>query len=287
MKILSIVGKVDSRALVYPLIRALSLNGLTGVITDDGSYRRLYHGKGNIGNVNGIDISVCGHVDDRAVHSLDNSGVPYDNLIIVSTDYIHPESTGIIACHGLDRSMMAKDEVEEEDDFIFPIKAETKEPEEAVDSKKKGGRGKKKPIEDSTPIVEDTTAEVASENTESTEEAVEEEPVVETEHDRIIRLQAENPDKIIVPDGVPYTEIQIAFAAVPKKGILGISLRDGLYSYVYNCEEQKRIGIIPDKNYNSLITKIVATPLGIPANEMSILLTKDEGKGAPEKGKKK
>ena len=58
MKILTIVGKVDSRPLVYPLARGLSMAGLTGIVTDDGAYRRLFHGKGNMGVVNGVDIAV-------------------------------------------------------------------------------------------------------------------------------------------------------------------------------------------------------------------------------------
>ena len=58
MKIIAIAGKVDSRVLVYPLARAISLTGLTAVISDDGAYRRLYHGDDLKGTVSGIDISV-------------------------------------------------------------------------------------------------------------------------------------------------------------------------------------------------------------------------------------
>lgn len=294
MKIISIIGKVDSRSLVYPLARALSLYGLTGIITDDGAYRRLYPGKGNIGNVNGIDISVCAYLDDKGAHSLDNSGIHYDNLLVVSGDYIHPESDGIIVCHGLDRSMMAKEEVEEDDDFILPIKQEAPKTEETNDEKKKGGFGKGKHKQEDKPVeTTDTTQpennEVENteiENTEATEESATQE-VVETEHDRIIRLQSENPDKIVIPDGVPFTEVQIAFVAAPKKGIPGISLKDGLLSYIYSCEEQKRIPVIQDKNLNSIIVKLAAGLLGMEQSELSTLLIKEEGQGAPDKGKKK
>lgn len=292
MKILSIVGKTDSRSLVYPLARALSMSGLTGIITDDGAYRRLYPGKGSIGCVNGIDISVCGYLDDRGAHSLDNSGVDYDNLIIVSSDYIHPESNGVIVCHGLDRSMLAKDEVEDDDDFILPIKIEAPKTEESNEEKKKVGFGKArhnqeaKPVENSVENSEETNSTSITEDTSNKDEE-NTEVVEETEHDRIIRLQKENPDKIIVPDNMPFKEVQIAFAAAPKKDIPGISLKDGILHYIYTCEEQKRISIIQDKALNSTIVKLAADLLDMAPSELSTLLIKEEGQGAPEKGKKK
>jgi hypothetical protein len=268
MKILTIVGKVDSRALVYPLIRGISLAGLTGVVADDGSYRRLFSGKGDIGSVNGIDIGVCSHVTSESVHMLDDSGTPYEYLVVVSSDYIPPESDGIIACHGLDRSMMVEPEEEDDDEFIYPIKMPIIEkPEEAEDSKKK----KKKSQENS---------EQDQENTENTEE-------VESNADRIEREQKESPDAILIPENIPFTEVQIAFAAAPKKGIPGISLRDSLVSYVYKCEEQKRIGLIEDKNYNLLIVKLAANLLGFENKELTTLLTREEGFGDPKLKKPK
>ena len=295
MKIISVVGKVDSRSLVYPLARALSMSGLTGIITDDGAYRRLYTGKGNIGNVNGIDVSICAYLDDKGIHSLDNSGVHYDNLLVVSADYIHPESNGIIVCHGLDRSMLAQDEVEEDDDFILPVKSEAQKPEDANGEKKKSGlgRGKHKhedkltEVADNTESKETEAVEVDENPTTEENEPVEKAEDVETEHDRIIRVQSENRDKIVIPEGMPFTEVQIAFAATPKKGIPGISLKDGLVNYIYSCEEQKRISVIQDKNLNSIIVKLAADLLGMGQSELSTLLIKEEGQGAPDKSKKK
>lgn len=281
MKIISVVGKVDTRSIVYPAIRALTLNGLTAVITDDGAYRRLYHGKGDIGNVNGIDVSVTGHVDDNSVHSLDKSGVPYDNLIIVSSDYIHPDATGIIACHGLDRSMMAKVEVEEDDDFIIPGKNEAEKPVEAVKEKKKVGFGKSKQLEkkdtdENESITNDPTEEVVKESIEATEQP-----------EQTIAKPVENPDKIVLPEGIPFVEVQIAYAPPPKTGIIGISLKEGLMNYIYTCEEQKRLSIIGDKNYNATLAKILSPVTGIDQKELAVLLVKEEGIGAPGSGKKK
>lgn len=282
MRIISIVGKVDSRPLVYPLARALSMEGLTGIITDDGAYRRLYPGKEDIGSVNGIDISVTSHITDETVHSLDNSGVPYDTLITVSCDYIHPEADGVIVCHGVDRSMMLMEKAEEEDEFIIPQKVEAQEPEEAKEPKRGFGSGKaKRKVTDEAK----ETSDVPTETEEVTQ--VLEEPttqVEETLHDKRIRLQNENPDKIVVPEDKKFVEVQIAYAAAPKKkDIIGISLKDGLVSYVYGCEEQKRITVNSDKNYVGILTKIGSTVTDIEPKELQALLIREEGSAAPTK----
>lgn len=277
MRILTILGKVDSRPLVYPLARALSLNGLTGIITDDGSYRRLYHGKENIGTVNCVDIGIVSEINDETVHILDDSGVPYDNLIIVSQSYIHKDTTGMIICHGRDRSMMAQPEEDDEDDeFLLPLLAMQKEAEEKAKAEAENSDDKKKKSEKTPEVTGDT---------ESTQN---DEPHDETIQEKRMRIQEENPDIIVIPEDKPYTEVQIAYEAAPKKTkIIGISLKEGLISYVYKCEEQKQLAIFPDQNFNKTIVKIAAEPLGIEANELNVLLNKEEGAAGLSKGKAK
>ena len=114
MRILVIAGKVDSRILVYPLARALSLAGLTAIISDDGAYRRLYLGVEDQGTVSGVDISVGHKSGDELKNSLNNSGVPYDNIILITTGYVPADATGVIICKGIDKSMSAV--VTKEDD---------------------------------------------------------------------------------------------------------------------------------------------------------------------------
>ena len=276
MRIISIVGKVDSRVIAYPLARGLSINGLTGIITDDGAYRRLYPGNSNIGSVNGIDISVTGHVDENSVHSLDNSGINYDNLVTVSCDYIHPEADGIIVCHGLDRSMMLKDETDEDDDFIFPIKNESQSEADTSEKKGKVGFGRSKPKSDDSDNADANKPNQIDGNTDVVDKP--NTNVKETEHDRIIRLQNENPDRILIPANKKYVEVQIAYAAAPKnKDIIGISIKDGLMNYVYTCEEQKRIAVNADKAYVTVLAKILSSISDITASEAQVLLTKEEG----------
>lgn len=109
MKIIAIAGKVDSRIIAYPLARALSLSGLTALIADDGAYRRLFFGDELKGTVSGVDISVGLKADDDLKNSLNDSGVPYDYKIIVTSGYIPPEVTGVIICKGVDKSMLSDD----------------------------------------------------------------------------------------------------------------------------------------------------------------------------------
>lgn len=283
MRIISVIGKVDSRVIVYPLARALALKGFTGIITDDGAYRRLYPGRAKIGNVNGIDVSIVSDINDETIHSLDKSGIQYDYLIIVSCDYIHPNSDGIVICHGVDRSMLAVEETVEEDDFIIPNRQVDTNDEDTSDKPKSKKFGKAKLSKDEeSEISNNDTAD----NNDIAENNSDESADTMTEHDRIIAEQEKNPDKIVIPDGIPNIEVQVAYASSPKKGILSIFLKEGLMNYVYTCEEQQRIPVNSDKGYMTNIAKIGGAVTGIPANELTILLAKEEGAGSTKKGKK-
>ena len=298
MRMVTIVGKIDSRVLVYPLMRALSMSGLTGVITDDGAYRRLFNGKELIGSVSGVDISVCPRVNEKNLYSLAATRLSYDYILVVSSDFIPEETDGIIVCHGLDRSILGVSQVEDEDDFILPYmereKAEKEAAEAAEAAKKEQGDKKSSKKKDNsqddnaestdstnanTDIVTGDNSETGSNTSDSKEE---------TEHERMVRLQEENPDKIIVPGDKVFKEVQIAYAAAPKKSdIIGISIKDGFMNYVYTAEEQKKIPILQNKDLNALIAKAAAEPLGIDIKELTLLFSKEEGVGAPVKGGKK
>lgn len=108
MKTISIVGKVDSRVIVYPLARALSLDGPTQIITDDGAYRRLYAGLESTGTINGVDISIGSLCDESLADSLNETGIPYKYRIIVSSSYVDKDSSIIIKCKGTDKSILAE-----------------------------------------------------------------------------------------------------------------------------------------------------------------------------------
>lgn len=124
MKIIAVVGKVDSRVLVYPLARALGLQGLTAVIADDGAYRRLYFGDELQGNVSGVDISVGLKSDKSLSESLNNSGVPYDYMIVVSSGYVPDGVHGVVICKGVDKSMQS-DVIKEDENGDTEVKEVT------------------------------------------------------------------------------------------------------------------------------------------------------------------
>lgn len=67
MRVLSIVGKTDKRLLTYPLMHILALAGRTIVITDDVTYRHLYRGFTNHGEIHDLTIMVEPSLDEKKI----------------------------------------------------------------------------------------------------------------------------------------------------------------------------------------------------------------------------
>ena len=242
MRLLTIVGKVDTRVLAYPISRALSLTGSTALISDDGAYRRLYNGEELQGTVSGVDISVGVNTDEVLRHSLDASGVVYDNIVLVSSSYIPSDSNGVIVCHGSDRSMMGLTEKEKE---------EMLEEERAKADEEKKHSNKKDDTESSTEEISEDTP-VKSEK-----------PAVEQ-------------DIIEIPNGIPSVEVQISYSTPSYKGLTSILLKDSFMNYIYSCEERKELMVYPDKAYNKVLAKILNTTLNIDMMEALKLLERTE-----------
>lgn len=252
MRVLTIAGKVDTRVLVYPLARALSLTGLTAVVTDDGAYRRLFKGKGLKGTVSGIDVSVGLNMDIQLKNSLAFSGIPYDNLIVVSSNYIPKDSDGVIICHGVDDSMGAdlEDNIKDETEEVRP-----------KPKKKKLGFGKKAVNEQ-----EDETIEVdESTNSES-----------ELNNEAVNDIEEDNDDSFDIPEGIPVTEIFISYNKPLDKYERGLLLKDGYMQYIYSCEERKLLERFMDKSINKYIASLVAPVIDIDIKELEQLLIKQE-----------
>ena len=242
MRVLGIVGKVDTRVLVYTLARALSLDGMTAIITEDGAYRRLYFGNKSKGTVSGVDISVGINIDDadgELRHSLDDSGIQYDNMIIVTNSSVPPDATGVILCKGIDKSI--------NEDVDYGGKKDDRDKDK--DKEKKRGKNKKQAEVDTsidTNDAEKTEGEISLE------------------------------DEIIVPDNIPSKTVYISFERLPKKEGLSIQLKDGFMRYIYNCEERKELMMLDNKGLNKVIADIASEPLGISKNELYTLLTRSE-----------
>ena len=243
MKIIAIAGKVDSRIIVYPLARAISLTGLTAVISDDGAYRRLYHGDDLKGTVSGVDISVGVRMDEDLRNSLNDEGMAYDNIILVTGGYIPSNVDGVILCKGIDKSMTAESDTEEKEE-IKPVK-----------QKKRGLRGKKKG-EKEDDIDEDTGGQL--------------------EADEVKEEKKVKKDEFIVPEGVPSIECYISFERPSTKGDISINLRDSAIRYIYSCEETKSLDILTDKSLNKTIAKLASKVLDIEETNMFKMLTRKE-----------
>lgn len=105
--IISIVGKADTRAVAYPLIRAMSMLGKTAVITDDGAYSRLLEGRAYAGECSGVTIAVTLPIKQNIEQLEEALGQKVDNLFYISGSYVDENSTGVIICKGIDRGFQA------------------------------------------------------------------------------------------------------------------------------------------------------------------------------------
>lgn len=247
MKILTLAGKVDTRALAYPLARALSLMGLTAVVTDDGAYRRLYKGQELKGNVSGVDISVGLKMDSDLKNSLNKSGIAYDYMLVVSSNYIPEDTDAVILCHGIDDSMMQVFEEEK------PVVEEKESP------KKKGKKGK--------------TEEVSEEQSDEFELSLEKD---ESESKVEETIEKDVDDTFEFDESKPYEDIYISYNKPLDKYAKGLLLKDGLMQYIYNCEEKKQLLPFEDKNVCKQYATMVAKILEMDANELALFFGRQE-----------
>ena len=104
--VLTIAGKADSRALVYPILYILKNYGRVMVATDDGAYRRLYHGYKDLGEVSGVGVFVHPHIDTNLLSDAVNQYAP-DFLVCVTNGYVPEYTTHLLVLTGYDRTFAA------------------------------------------------------------------------------------------------------------------------------------------------------------------------------------
>lgn len=104
--VLTVAGKADSRALVYPILHILKNYGRVMVATDDGAYRRLYHGYEDIGEVSGVGVFVHPTLDVNRLSDAVNQYAP-DFLVCVTNGYVPEYTTHLLVLTGYDRTMEA------------------------------------------------------------------------------------------------------------------------------------------------------------------------------------
>ena len=249
MKILTLAGKVDTRAVAYPLARALSLMGLTAVVTDDGAYRRLYKGQKLKGNVSGVDISVGLSMNADLKNSLNKSGLNYDYMLVVSSNYIPEDTDAVLLCHGVDDSMMQVMEDE---------KPAVEEEEEAPKKKAKKGKNEDEQVEEQS---EEFGLSLAKD---------------EVKDDIVEDKEVDVDDTFDFDESKPYEDIYISYNKPLDKYAKGILLKDGLINYIYSCEEKKQLLPFEDKTMCKQYATMVAKLLDMDANELALFFGKQE-----------
>lgn len=87
---LAITGKADKRVLAYPFMRACSMAGRTWVVTDDAAYKRLYSGKENYGEIEGVKINVLPTMSMEDILKIEELAIKDETeyLIFISDSYI-------------------------------------------------------------------------------------------------------------------------------------------------------------------------------------------------------
>lgn len=95
---LVITGKADKRIITYPLMRACSIAGRTWVVTDDAAYKRLYIGKENHGEIEGIKISILPTMDVQRIKEVEEQAIKNETeyLIYISDSYYSKDAGHIL-----------------------------------------------------------------------------------------------------------------------------------------------------------------------------------------------
>ncbi|GHU92883.1 hypothetical protein FACS1894208_01020 [Clostridia bacterium] len=106
MTVLTVAGKADSRAIVYPALYMLKHFGRVSVATDDGAYRRLYHGYEDVGEVSGVSVFVHPRLDAEALADEVTRFAP-DYLVCVTNGYVPDYTTHLLVLTGYDRTFDA------------------------------------------------------------------------------------------------------------------------------------------------------------------------------------
>jgi len=100
-----IAGAADKRGLVYPLLRALSINGHVCLITDDVAYKRLLPDHSNLGMIGNTEIAITTNTIDDAYIDEICSNRPCDTVLIVTTSDVVDGATHVINCSYEDTSL--------------------------------------------------------------------------------------------------------------------------------------------------------------------------------------
>jgi hypothetical protein len=89
------------------MLYVLKYLGETAVMTDDGAYRRLYHGYGDSGEVSGVSVYICPRLEDGAALATELSNTGVEFLVCVACGRVPQFTTHLLVVTGYDRTFDA------------------------------------------------------------------------------------------------------------------------------------------------------------------------------------
>jgi hypothetical protein len=104
--VLTVAGKADSRVVVYPLAYLLRSFGRVAIVTDDGAYRRLYHGYSDAGEVSGVSVYVSPTMCTGALNTHIQRVAP-DFLLYVTNGFVPLGTSHLLVLTGFDKTFDA------------------------------------------------------------------------------------------------------------------------------------------------------------------------------------
>lgn len=104
MKTLAVIGGVDKRPVVYPLLQCLKFLGKTLVVTDEPAFRRFDDDFSLEFENDNITIRVVPLVTQEVVtETVQSLNEPFEYLVVVSNDFIPQGYERVVALSGVNR----------------------------------------------------------------------------------------------------------------------------------------------------------------------------------------
>lgn len=120
MKKICLIGPVDKRAMVYPLIKLLDLTGKTLVVSDDGNFRKFDDEFEPVFTKGRVDFKIIPIVNDEEIRIINTVG--YDYVVYVVSNLLVPDCDKYVYCHSLNKGICTPDVIETLEDKVEDYK---------------------------------------------------------------------------------------------------------------------------------------------------------------------
>lgn len=122
MHLIEIVGPIDKRMVVYPLMKAATLAGKVLLIGDDPNLCRFCEGFAFEGSLDKSDIRIVPELNNLIVQTyVERSEQSYDYVIAVSTSALLKDVNTFVYCHGGGYAMIEPEKLDTlGEEFEYP-----------------------------------------------------------------------------------------------------------------------------------------------------------------------